>query len=79
MFIPRIEMKSQNAEILEYLKQGRTITQSYAANHFRCWRLAARICDLRASGVNVVTETITRKSKRSGKTIKFAAYHLEEA
>jgi len=72
-------MKSQNAEILEYLKQGHTITASYAATHFRCWRLAARICDLRNEGVKVVTETIKRKSKRTGRPVKFAQYKLEEA
>jgi hypothetical protein len=71
-------MKSQTQEIYDYLKQGHSITASYAANHFRCWRLAARICDLRNAGVQVVTETIKRKSKRTGKTVKFAAYHLGE-
>ena len=69
-------MKSQTQEILDYLKQGHTITASYAATHFSCWRLAARICDLKASGVRVVTKTVKRKSKRTGRPVKFAAYYL---
>ena len=77
-YLKENEMKSQAQEILDYLKQGHSITQSYAAHHFRCWRLAARICDLRASGVRVVTETVKRKSKRTGRPVKFAAYSLQD-
>ena len=73
------EQKSQTQEIYDHLLKGHSITQSYAATHFRCWRLAARICDLRNAGVRVVTETVKRKSKRTGRPVKFAAYHLEEA
>ena len=43
-------MKSQNAQILYYLKQGRTITPLEALHMFGCFRLAGRIFELRDDG-----------------------------
>jgi len=56
-------MKSQNQKILNYLKQGKTITPIQALNLFGCFRLAARISDLRKGGHTIYTNTITKDNK----------------
>ena len=63
---------SQNTQILSYLKQGKKITPIDALNKFGCFRLSARILNLRTEGYNIITENITK----GGKT--FAQYSLEE-
>jgi len=50
---------SQNALIKGWLLNGYTITQLEALNQFGCFRLAARIADLRDKGLNVVTDMVT--------------------
>ena len=62
---------SQNKQILSYLQQGKKLTPITALNKFNCFRLSARILDLRKEGHNITTENVTRK----GKT--FAEYLLE--
>tara|TARA_B100001093_G_C26469350_1_gene859902 strand:+ start:95 stop:337 length:243 start_codon:yes stop_codon:yes gene_type:complete len=61
---------SQNTQILSYLKQGKKITPIDALNKFGCFRLSARILDLRKSGHPIITQTITKQ----GKT--FASYSM---
>jgi hypothetical protein len=56
-------MKSQNEKILNYLKKGKTITPITALNMFGCFRLAARISDLRKDGHTIHTDTITKDKK----------------
>lgn len=43
-------METQNAQILHYLKQGKTISPLEALNMFGCFRLAGRIFELREDG-----------------------------
>ena len=62
---------SQNTQILNYLLSGKKLTPITALNKFNCFRLSARILDLRKKGYNIITENVTRK----GKT--FAEYSLE--
>jgi hypothetical protein len=50
---------SQNALIKGWLLNGYSITQLEALNHFGCFRLAARISNLRDKGLNVVTDMVT--------------------
>ena len=50
---------SQNALIKGWLLNGYSITQLEALNQFGCFRLAARISDLRDQSLNVVTEIVT--------------------
>ena len=71
-------MKSQNAEILVALQKGKKLTPSYAITHFRCYRLAARICDLRRLGHNIVTDTKKLRSKRTGRMVQYAVYSMGE-
>ena len=61
---------TQNQKILDYLKSGKTLTPLLALEKFGCFRLSARIFNLRQEGNPIVTENVTRK----GKT--FAEYSL---
>jgi hypothetical protein len=61
-------MKSQNETILQHLKKGKKITPLDALEKFGCFRLAARISDLRKDGHLISTEYVTK----DGKT--FASY-----
>ncbi len=56
-------MKSQNLEILSWLKKGRSITALEALRLFGCMRLAARIHDLKESGNKILATPIKRKGK----------------
>ena len=60
---------SQNQQILGLLKKG-PITAMDALQKAQCFRLAARINDLRALGHNIITETIKQNGKH------FARYRL---
>ena len=65
-------MKSQNELILAYLKSGKSITPIEALNNFGCFRLGARIFELREHGNNINVETMERNGKR------FASYSLNK-
>ena len=55
---------SQTSDILDWLNAGHTITPLEALNNFGCLRLAARIADIRAKGIEVETEAhVTGKGK----------------
>ena len=56
-------MKTQNERILNYLKKGKGLTPITALNKFGCFRLAARIADLRKDGHTIFTDTITKNGK----------------
>ena len=68
---------TQNEKILEFMREKGSITPVEAMAEFGCMRLAARISDIRASGVNV-TSTMERSKNRYGDTVHFARYRLEE-
>ena len=63
---------TQNQRILDYLKSGKTLTPLVALEKFGCFRLSARIFNLREQGNAIITNNVTRK----GKT--FAEYSLME-
>ena len=44
---------SQNAEILRYLKAGKSITPLEALHKWGCFRLGARIWELRQDGYSI--------------------------
>jgi hypothetical protein len=46
-------MESQNKAIKTHLKKGNSITAMQALNQFGCFRLAARIKDLKDEGMNI--------------------------
>lgn len=49
---------SQTSRILSYLRSGHSISAMSASYRFSCWRLAARIREIRNMGITVKTETI---------------------
>jgi hypothetical protein len=55
---------SQNKQIADYLNKGKKLTPIDALNKFGCFRLAARIADLRNEGMNIVTRTINLENKK---------------
>ena len=61
---------TQNQQIKSYLEKGKSITPIQALNKFGCFRLAARVNDLRKEGLNIATNIVTK----DGKT--FASYRL---
>lgn len=63
--------KSQNERILNWLKSGKTLTQQDAIREFACYRLSARIADLRKMGYAIRTETIVKNG------VHFAKYSME--
>jgi len=62
---------SQKQQILQHMKQGKAISPLYALHAFECFRLAARVEELRRDGWPVVTRI---KKTPSGKHI--AEYKL---
>lgn len=44
---------TQNKQILKYLKQGNTLTPKGAIQMFKCFRLSARIWDIRHQGERI--------------------------
>ena len=63
--------KSQSSKILAYLKAGNGITPIEALNLFGCFRLGARIADIKKMGYNIVTEMV-----KVGDGKRVAKYHL---
>ena len=55
--------KTQNETILQYLKQGHELTSLDALNLFGCFRLAARISDLKDSGIDIRDDFVTKNGK----------------
>ena len=64
---------AQSKMIAAHLKAGNTITALEALQKFGCFRLAARIADLRKIGMRIVTSYTDRDGKR------WATYRLKEA
>jgi len=61
---------TQNDMIRTHLRSGKSITPLDALREYGCFRLAARIADLRAEGLNIQTSTI----QSNGKT--YASYRI---
>lgn len=63
---------SQERKILAWLKLGKPINPLQALSRFKCFRLAARIAELRNRGHNIKTTMIEAGGKR------FARYDYVE-
>lgn len=59
-----MKTESQNALIKGWLLNGHSITQLDALKMFGCFRLSARIANLRDEGYDIVTEMVTINDKR---------------
>ena len=69
---------TQNSEIMRFMQENGSITQIQAADEFGCYRLSARIYDLRAAGYNIKTDIITKRGRYGG-VINYAKYSLIDA
>lgn len=69
---------TQKKVILAHLKRFGSIEPLTALREYGCYRLGARIADLRSDGYNIVTETMTSYSKITGKPVRFANYKLKD-
>jgi hypothetical protein len=58
---------SQTALIKGWLLNGYSITQLDALNMFGCFRLSARIANLREEGLDIVTDIVNVNDKRIAK------------
>jgi hypothetical protein len=67
-----MSIKSQNQEIYEYLQTGKSLTPLEALERFGCFRLGARIYDLKQADVKIATDIVEKNGKR------FASYRLEK-
>jgi len=65
---------TQNEQILNYLKDGNSITPKTAYEKFNCMRLGARIHDLRKT--NDIISIPTSYKNESGNYVTFATYRL---
>jgi hypothetical protein len=63
--------ESQNALIKGWLLNGHSITTLEALNMFGCFRLSARIANLKDQGLPIVTDMVTINDKR------VASYRLQ--
>lgn len=68
---------SQVTMIRQHLLEVGSITPSTAIEEYGCFRLSARIADLRRMGMNIVTESETRIN-RFGRKVRFARYRVEQ-
>ncbi len=64
-------MNSQTQSILQYMTQGHSITPIDALNRFGCFRLGARMYDIKKLGYEVETIMISHNGK------KYACYQLK--
>lgn len=63
---------SQNEQVLELLKQGKSINRDISLREYGCFAISARIADLRKRGVKINTELVYVR-----KGIKRAMYSLD--
>jgi hypothetical protein len=68
-------LQSQCASILKWMREGKPVTPLVALDQFGCFRLAARINDLKASGHDIHSQMIT-VTNRDGSQSKVAEYRL---
>ena len=67
---------SQNEMILEYMERNGSITQAEAMNALGCFRLGARIWELRRRGVKI-KRVMEDGLNRFGGRIRYARYSME--
>jgi hypothetical protein len=76
--MPSDNLKSQNQKILRHLCDGGSLTPVDALARFGCFRLAARIADLRSDGWIINKEMISKDDPdRQGKKVTFASYSID--
>ena len=72
----KYKKNSQKHFILKHLQRFGFIEPLTALREYGCYRLGARIADLRADGYDITTERVKAKSKITGRSVQFAKYIL---
>ena len=67
-----VQSRSQKDRILDYLMEGHSITPIEALNLFGCFRLGARIADIKGEGYLIYKEMV--KDPKTGK--RYAQYYM---
>jgi len=67
---------SDKSRVLDYLQANGSITPMEALREFGCYRLGARIWDLRHDGHSISTEMVEGWD-RNGERERYARYRLE--
>lgn len=70
------EKRSQKEVIKALLLSGREITPLDAMRELGCYRLQARISELKAEGMKIITESQASVSRITGRPIRYAKYKL---
>lgn len=73
-YLKVLSPESQKHQILKYMMENRSITQAEAVEHLDCYRLGARIIELRDMGCNITTHMEDNTNKRG----QHGRYFLEE-
>ena len=68
---------TQCDKILFHLQTIGPITPVEALDQYGCFRLAARVAELKAEGYPITSEIVSKRN-RFGETVRFAKYRLEE-
>jgi len=69
-------METQNAQIKAYLQSGKSLTALDALHQFGCFRLGARIHNLKEQGMNIESKMVQIMS--GGKKKMVARYTLKK-
>ena len=69
-------METQNKQIRQYLESGRVISPLDALYKFGCFRLSARIYDLRHEGMRIMART--RRIISGGKPKHITEYYVKK-
>ena len=67
------DKQTHKQQILEHLQKHGSITPLEALQLYGCFRLGARVCDLRKEGKPILTRRADRKSKED-KVPRYAVY-----
>ena len=67
--------KCQKSAVLDYMKEGHTLTTIEASRMFGCTRLPARISDYKREGYKFAEDWITGET-RYGTVTRYKAYKL---
>lgn len=70
-----VRCMSQNDKILHYLQEHDSITPREAMLKFGCYRLSARIADLKDRGYQIASTLVCKKDE-DGNQMRFAKYTL---
>ena len=66
---------SQEAQVIEFIKSHGSITQKQAVDFLGCYRLSARVWNIKATGVDVRKEMVIVPNRHGG-TARVARYYI---